>query len=118
MTFATNTLWFEVAVMCGLFALGHILFGHFEERTPRWRKLAKFIILTGVFVLVSATAGREWFFALLGLAAVAVTVVHAWLLPVRYGINGWTAEPWEKYYALRGWTTDRPDSRGQPTAER
>jgi len=28
--------------------------------------------------------------------------VHVWWLP-RHGINGWTGEPKEKYYALRGW---------------
>jgi hypothetical protein len=41
---------------------------------------------------------------LLGVVAVAVAVVfvHAWWLP-RKGVNGWTAEPRERYYALRGW---------------
>jgi len=30
-------------------------------------------------------------------------VVHGWWLP-RQGINGWTAEPKERYYKFRGWT--------------
>jgi hypothetical protein len=29
-------------------------------------------------------------------------IVHAWWLP-RHGVNGWTGEPKERYYALRGW---------------
>jgi len=29
-------------------------------------------------------------------------VIHLWWLP-KHGINGWTGEPREKYYALRGW---------------
>ena len=36
----------------------------------------------------------------------AALTVHAWWLP-RHGINGWTAEPKEKYYALRGWKYHR-----------
>jgi hypothetical protein len=102
MSLATDTLWFEVAVMASIFAAGNILFGHFEERTPKWRRVAKFVLVTGLAVLVAATAGRVWFFALLGLATAAFIVIHAWWLP-RHGINGWTAEPKEKYYALRGW---------------
>lgn len=31
-----------------------------------------------------------------------VIYVHGVWLP-RHGVNGWTAEPREKYYALRGW---------------
>ena len=27
----TNTLWFDVAIVMGVFALGSMLFGHFEE---------------------------------------------------------------------------------------
>jgi hypothetical protein len=37
----TDSLWFEVAVISIIFALGNMLFGHFEERTPRIRKVAK-----------------------------------------------------------------------------
>lgn len=94
--------WFEVAVVFALTAVGTIFFGHFEERTPRWRRTLKPFVIAGLGVLISATAGRAWFFALLGVMAVAVVIIHAWWLP-RKGINGWTAEPREKYYALRGW---------------
>lgn len=31
-----------------------------------------------------------------------VLVIHAWWLP-KHGINGWTGEPKDRYYALRGW---------------
>lgn len=94
--------WFELAVIFGITAIGSVFFGHFEERTPKWRRVTKTLLLGGGSVVVSATAGREWFFAMLGVAVVAVIVIHAWWLP-KHGINGWTAEPREKYYALRGW---------------
>jgi len=94
--------WFEVAVIFGLTAVGTILMGHWEEGTPKWRRVLKPFVLAGLSVLISATAGRAWFFGFLGLLAAAVLVIHAWWLP-RKGIHGWTGEPKEKYYALRGW---------------
>jgi len=48
------------------------------------------------------TLGRAWAFGLLGLMLAAVLVIHLWWLH-KHGINGWTGEPREKYYALRGW---------------
>jgi len=35
-------------------------------------------------------------------AVIPLVVIHMWWLP-KHGINGWTAEPKEKYYQLRGW---------------
>lgn len=103
MGFSTDTLWFEVALMCTLFAVGHILLGHFEERTPRWRKLAKLSGAVLIAVLITVTLGRTAFLLALGVCLFIVLLIHAWWLP-RLGINGWTAEPKDKYYRLRGWT--------------
>jgi len=94
--------WFEVAVIMGLTTVGIILMGHWEEGTPKWRRVLKPFVLCGLSVLISATAGRGWFFVFLGTLAAAVLVIHAWWLPKK-GIHGWTGEPREKYYALRGW---------------
>lgn len=94
--------WFEIAVICAITTLGNILLGHWEEQTPKWRRVLKPFVICGLSVLISATAGRFWFFVMLGVMAALVTLLHAWWLP-RKGINGWTAEPREKYYALRGW---------------
>ena len=95
-------LWIDVAVMTSLFALGNILFGHFEERTPKWRRVLKLFVMTGIVVGLSATVGREWSIAFVGTLLGVVAVIHGWWLP-RHGINGLTAEPRDKYYALRGW---------------
>jgi len=94
--------WFEVAVVFGLTAVGNILLGQWEAGTPKWRRVLKPFMISGLGILLSATLGREWFLGFLGLLLAAVAVVHGWWLP-RQGINGWTAEPWEKYCALRGW---------------
>jgi hypothetical protein len=95
-------IWIDVAVMASLFAIGNILFGHFEECTPKWRRVLKFFLMTGLIALISSTAGRVWSIALVGTLLGVVVVIHGWWLP-KQGINGLTAEPREKYYALRGW---------------
>lgn len=100
--------WFELAVAFGLTGIGNIVLQPFAEGIPKWRRVAKMGLGGTVSVYVSALAGREWFFAMLGLVAVGVLVIHCWWLP-KHGINGWTAEPREKYYALRGWKPKPPD---------
>jgi Mn2+/Fe2+ NRAMP family transporter len=95
-------LWIDVAVMASAYAVGVILFGHFEERTPKWRRVLKFFMFTGVIVLISATAGRAWSIGFVAALLSLVAVVHAWWLP-RQGIHPLTAEPKDKYYALRAW---------------
>jgi hypothetical protein len=104
-----NTLWFEVALIGSLTAVGHIFFAHFETHTPKWKKVLKLIFFITLACTVSATLGRAWFFVLFALLLLAVVVIHVWWLPSK-GINGWTAEPKEKYYALRGWQVKDNDT--------
>ena len=94
--------YFELAVVFGITCFGQIFFAHFEEKTPRWRKVVKLIMTTVVTVWISLQFGRTAFFTVLGIMMGAVVVVHGWWLPSK-GVNGWTGEPRERYYALRGW---------------
>lgn len=96
-----NSLWFDVAIVMGIFAFGSILFGHFEEHKPKWRRILKVVIVSTIVATVSATIGRAWAFGLLSLPLVAALVIHVWWLP-KHGINGWTGEPKDKYYELIG----------------
>ena len=95
-------MWFEIAIVAVVFAVGNILFGHFEEGTPKWRRVLKVFVVLGLTGLISAAAGRPWPFVFIGFLLTGALVIHAWWLP-RQGINGWTGEPKEKYYRLRGW---------------
>ncbi len=99
---STESLWFEVAVISAIFAFGNIFFGHFEERTPKWRKVLKFVLFVILAIGISMLFGRIWTFAFLGVMSLGVLYVHGVMLP-RKGINGWTGEPKDKYYAMRGW---------------
>jgi len=95
-------MWMEVAIVASIFAVGNILFGHFEEGVPKWKRVAKFLLAVGAVVLISACAGRVWAFTLVGVMLLGAVLIHAWWLP-RRGVNGWTGEPKEKYHELRGW---------------
>jgi len=98
----TDSLWFEVALVTTITAVGTIFFGHFEEQTPKWRKLAKLFFFILITTSISATLGRVWALSFLGAMLFFVFYIHAIWLPGK-GINGWTGEPREKYYELRGW---------------
>ena len=69
-----DTFWFEVAVVSTMFAFGHIFFGHFEERTPAWRKALKLLLFIALVTGLSAFLGRAWAFGFLGLMSLAVAV--------------------------------------------
>ncbi len=100
-----DTLWFEVAIVMAIFALGNILFGHFEEHRPKWRRLGKIVLFLGIVLGVSIFFGRFWAFMLLALMFVFVLSIHVWWLP-KNGVNGWTGEPKERYYELIGHQPD------------
>jgi hypothetical protein len=95
-------MWFEVAIVALFLLLGQILFGHFEERTPRWRILGKNAVGIVLFVSISYFFGRFWLYVSLVTAMIPVLAIHLWWLP-KNGVNGLTGEPKEKYYELRGW---------------
>jgi O-antigen ligase len=97
----TDTYWFDVAMATTVLMLGHLYFGRFEEHRPRWRRLLKSVLVVAIIVGITAWAGRTWTFAFLGVSAVGVLIIHGWWLP-RQGVNGWTAEPRDRYYALIG----------------
>ncbi|HEX8735140.1 MAG TPA: hypothetical protein VF721_07465 [Pyrinomonadaceae bacterium] len=95
-------MWFEIAITAILLLVGQILFGHFEERTPRWRILGKHALGIIIYTSIAYFFGGFWFYLSMAATLAALLIVHGWWLP-KHGINGWTGEPKEKYYALRGW---------------
>ena len=95
-------VWIDVAVVAGIFAVGNILFGHFESGTPKWRRVLKFVLVTGATALIASVAGHAGA-ALFVAALAAIGLTAHFIILRRHGINPWTAEPRDKYYELRGW---------------
>lgn len=95
----TASPWFDVAIIGTGFAVGNILFGRFEEHRPRWRRLLKLALVFAITVGLAQTVGRVWAYVwMIPLLLIAAWVHIVWL--PRHGINGWTAEPRDKYLAL------------------
>ena len=102
----TESLWFEVAVVSVIYALGNILMGHFEERTPKIRRVGKYLVTIVLVCTVSVLFGRLVSMLLLAVFIFPLLYVHAYYLPRKKGINGWTGEPKSKYYDFRNWNKD------------
>ena len=93
----------DVATVAALLAIGNLVFWRFEPRKTLWRRLVKVLAALLITVVISYYFGRIGVAITSGIAAIPVIYIHAIWLP-RNGVNGWTGEPREKYYALRGWT--------------
>jgi hypothetical protein len=89
-------MWMAVAITAMIFAVGNILFGHFEERKPKWKRVTKVVLVLGLVAAISAAAEPAWGLAPVALMVVAAAAIHLWWLP-RHGINGWTGKPKDKY---------------------
>jgi hypothetical protein len=99
----TESLWFEIAVVSIIYALGNILMGHFEERTPKIRRVGKYLLTLVLVCSISVYFGRINSMIFLSLFIVPLLYVHGYYLPKKKGINGWTGEPKSKYYEFRKW---------------
>jgi hypothetical protein len=102
----TDSIWFEIAVVSIIFALGNILMGHFEERTPKIRRVGKYLLTLILVCCISAYFGRTTSMIFLSLFIIPLIYIHGYYLPKKKGINGWTGEPKSKYYEFRKWDKD------------
>lgn len=98
---ARSTYWFDLSIFFGSIVLGSICFGRFEDWKPRWRRVLKIVIATVFFVALLQFGGRPVAWGVMGALLLAVIYIHAVWLP-KHGINGWTAEPRDKYLELVG----------------
>ncbi len=102
----TESLWFEIAVVSIIYALGNILMGHFEEQTPKIRRVGKYLLTLILVCGISVFLGRTVSMVFLACFIIPLIYIHAYHLPKKKGINGWTGEPKSKYYEFRKWSKD------------
>lgn len=94
-----DSLWFDATLAALLHAVNNSLFAAFHRDGPRGRRLLTLLGFVAATVGLSALAGRGWALGFLALSTALVFYVHAVWLP-NHGVNGWTAEPRERYLAL------------------
>jgi hypothetical protein len=100
---ATESIWFEIAIVSIIFAIGNMTMGHFEEQTPKVRRVGKYLLTVLIVCIISYYFGRTISMIVLGLFFFPFLYVHGYFLPKKKGINGFTGEPKSKYYEFRGW---------------
>lgn len=103
---STQSLWFEISVVSMIYAFGNILMGHFEERTPKVRRVGKYVLTLLIICGISIFFGKVVSMTLLAMFSIPLLYVHGYYLPKKKGINGWTGEPKGRYYEFRHWDKD------------
>ena len=102
----TESLWFEIAIVSIIYALGNIVMGQFEEQTPKIRRVGKYLLTLLTVCGVSVFFGRLAAMIVLAVFFLPVLYIHPYYLPKKKGINGWTGETKSKYYEFRKWNKD------------
>jgi hypothetical protein len=97
-----NNLWFDIAIILGIFHVGNLFFGHFEAHKPAWKRLLKTALFLAFVVGMPSVGLRAVAWSIILIVGIAMfAYVHGYWLP-KHGVNGWTGEPKATYYALIG----------------
>ena len=92
----------DLAASAVLLIVGNVLFWRFDPRQPLWRRTGKVVVALAATAVVSHYFGHKGVLIEGAIILIPLIFVHGIWLP-RHGVNGLTAEPRDKYYALRGW---------------
>jgi hypothetical protein len=95
-------MWLDVGAMALFLIVGNVVFRHFEPMASVTRRVLKVLLILVITAAVSYYFGRTGVIVAFAVACLPIVYIHGIWLP-RRGINGWTGEPRDKYYALRGW---------------
>jgi len=95
-------MFLPLALMAVMLAVGNVVFWRFDPRQPLWRRILKVVVTLAITAAVSRYLGAVGVIVWFAIVILPIVYIHGIWLP-RNGVNGWTAEPREKYYALRGW---------------
>jgi hypothetical protein len=88
---------FEILIVLTVAAIAYFLaFNNFEKHLPAQRRVAKLFIVVGVLAVIGVLFGRSAFWAVIILMTIGQVILHGWYFP-KHGINGLTAEPYDKY---------------------
>ena len=75
-----------------------LVFNNFEKHLPAKRRVIKLFVVIGVLAGIGILFGRYAFWGVITLMTIGQVVLHAWYFP-KQGINGLTAEPYDRYLA-------------------
>lgn len=73
-----------------------IAFNNFEKHLPVQRRVTKLFVVVGTLAIIGILFGRFAFWGIIILMTIGQVYLHGWYFP-KHGINGLTAEPYDKY---------------------
>lgn len=102
--------WIDLVVIVVGWVVGNTLFYRFENHLSWSRRAVKFVITVAVFAVAGWLGGPGVFYGLLAVMTAGQVYLHAIYFP-RHGINGFTAEPRDRYLALIAKMKQRKEKR-------
>lgn len=89
----------EVLVVFMVASIAYFLvFNNFEKHLPAKRRIVKLFVVIAVLAMIGILFGRYAFWGVITLMTIGQVILHAWYFP-KQGINGLTAEPYDRYLA-------------------
>ena len=87
----------ELLIVFTIASMAYFLaFNNFEKHLPIQRRITKLFVVVGVLAIIGILFGRFAFWGLITLMTIGQIYLHGWYFP-KHGINGLTAEPYDKY---------------------
>ena len=89
----------EILIVFAIASIAYFLaFNNFEKHVPMPRRITKLFIVVGILAVIGILLGRVAFWGVITLMTMGQVYLHGWYFP-KHGINGLTAEPYDKYLA-------------------
>jgi hypothetical protein len=89
----------EILVVFMIASVAYFLvFNNFEKHLPAQRRVVKLFVVIGILAVIGILFGRYAFWGVITLMTIGQVILHAWYFP-KEGINGLTAEPYDRYLA-------------------
>jgi hypothetical protein len=90
---------YEILIVLTIATIAYFLvFNNFEKHLPTLRRVVKLLVVVGILAVIGILFGRYAFWGVIALMTIGQIILHAWYFP-KQGINGLTAEPYDKYLA-------------------
>ena len=87
----------EILIVLTIASLAYfVVFNNFEKHVPAQRRITKLFIVVGTLSVIGILFGRPAFWGLIALMTIGQVYLHGVYFP-KHGINGLTAEPYDKY---------------------
>ncbi len=90
----------EILIVLTIASLAYfVVFNKFEKHVPMKRRIVKLVTVVGVLSIIGILFSRYAFWGMIALMTIGQVYVHGVYFP-KHGVNGWTAEPYDKYLEL------------------